>query len=150
MDGNGVEEIFFLFRTLSEFVLLIWYQSPSFGSSVKAKRDHRALMISTKDKNYKKSAKGRRENIWLSVMIHGPRCARSVCHVLEPNTFSSAPPPSPFPFSCPPPPQRLPFSHPVYEQIVMSRELHRIRQRCTVFSRLKAGLEKTLSQNCRF
>ena len=25
MDGNGVEEIFFLFRTLSEFELLIWY-----------------------------------------------------------------------------------------------------------------------------
>ena len=32
------------------------------------------------------------ENIWLSVMAHGPRCARSVCHDLEPNIFPSGPP----------------------------------------------------------
>ena len=40
-------------------------------------------MISTKYKIYKKSAKGRRENIWLSVMIHGPRCARSLSQTLS-------------------------------------------------------------------
>ena len=33
-----------------------------------------------------------RENIWLSVMTHGPRCARSVRHDLEPNIFPSGPP----------------------------------------------------------
>ena len=33
-----------------------------------------------------------RENIWPSVMEHGPRCARSVCHDLGPNIFSSGPP----------------------------------------------------------
>ena len=32
------------------------------------------------------------ENIWLSVMTHGPRCARSVRHDLEPNIFPSGPP----------------------------------------------------------
>ena len=32
-----------------------------------------------------------RENIWLSVMKHGPRCARSVRHDLEPNIFPSGP-----------------------------------------------------------
>ena len=29
-----------------------------------------------------------RENIWLSVMTHRPRCAQSVYHDLEPNIFS--------------------------------------------------------------
>ena len=33
-----------------------------------------------------------RENIWLSVRTHGPRCARSVRPVLEPNIFPSGPP----------------------------------------------------------
>ena len=33
-----------------------------------------------------------RENIWLSVMPHGLRCARSVRHDLEPNIFPSGPP----------------------------------------------------------
>ena len=33
-----------------------------------------------------------RENIWPSVMAHGPRCARSVRHDLEPNIFPSGPP----------------------------------------------------------
>ena len=33
-----------------------------------------------------------RENIWSSVMAHGPRCARSVRHVLGPNIFPSGPP----------------------------------------------------------
>ena len=32
------------------------------------------------------------ENIWLSVMVHGPRCARSVRHDLEPKVFPSGPP----------------------------------------------------------
>ena len=32
------------------------------------------------------------ENISLSVMAHGPRCARSVRHDLEPNIFPSGPP----------------------------------------------------------
>ena len=36
--------------------------------------------------------RARRENIWLSVMKHGPRCARSVRHDLEPNIFPSGPP----------------------------------------------------------
>ena len=31
------------------------------------------------------------ENIWLSVMAHGPRCARSVRHDLEPNIFPIRP-----------------------------------------------------------
>ena len=33
-----------------------------------------------------------RENIWHSVMAHGPRCARSVRHDLGPNIFPSGPP----------------------------------------------------------
>ena len=33
-----------------------------------------------------------RENIWPSVMVHGPRCARSVRHGLGPNIFPSGPP----------------------------------------------------------
>ena len=33
-----------------------------------------------------------RENIWPSVMGHGPRCARSVRHDLGPNIFPSGPP----------------------------------------------------------
>ena len=33
-----------------------------------------------------------RENIWHSVMVHGPRCARSVRHDLGPNIFPSGPP----------------------------------------------------------
>ena len=33
-----------------------------------------------------------RENIWLSVRTHGPRCARSVRPDLEPNIFPSCPP----------------------------------------------------------
>ena len=33
-----------------------------------------------------------RENIWPSVMAHGPRCARSVRHDLGPNIFLSGPP----------------------------------------------------------
>ena len=33
-----------------------------------------------------------RENIWLSVRKHGPRCARSVRPDIEPNIFSSGPP----------------------------------------------------------
>ena len=33
-----------------------------------------------------------RENIWPSVMAHGPRCARSVRHDLGPNIFPSGPP----------------------------------------------------------
>ena len=33
-----------------------------------------------------------RENIWPSVMAHGPRCARSVRHDLRPNIFPSCPP----------------------------------------------------------
>ena len=33
-----------------------------------------------------------RENIWPSVMTHGPRCARSVRHELGPNIFPSGPP----------------------------------------------------------
>ena len=32
------------------------------------------------------------ENIWHSVMAHGPRYARSVCHDLGPNSFPSGPP----------------------------------------------------------
>ena len=32
------------------------------------------------------------ENIWPSVMAHGPGCARSVRHDLEPNIFPSGPP----------------------------------------------------------
>ena len=32
------------------------------------------------------------ENIWPSVMVHGPRCARSVRHDLGPNIFPSCPP----------------------------------------------------------
>ena len=32
------------------------------------------------------------ENIWPSVMVHGPRCARSVRHDLGPNIFPSGPP----------------------------------------------------------
>ena len=34
----------------------------------------------------------RRENIWPSVMAHGPRCARSVRHDLGPNIFPSGSP----------------------------------------------------------
>ena len=33
-----------------------------------------------------------RENIWPSVMAHGPRCARSVRHHVGPNIFPSGPP----------------------------------------------------------
>ena len=33
-----------------------------------------------------------RENIWPSIISHGPRCARSVRHDLGPNIFSSGPP----------------------------------------------------------
>ena len=33
-----------------------------------------------------------RENIWPSVMAHGPRCARSVRRDLGPNIFPSGPP----------------------------------------------------------
>ena len=33
-----------------------------------------------------------RENIWPSVMAHGPRCAWSVRHDLGPNIFPSGPP----------------------------------------------------------
>ena len=33
-----------------------------------------------------------RENIWLSVRTHGPRCARSVRPDFEPNIFPSGPP----------------------------------------------------------
>ena len=33
-----------------------------------------------------------RENIWHAVMVHGPRCARSVRHDLGPNIFPSGPP----------------------------------------------------------
>ena len=33
-----------------------------------------------------------RENIWPSVMAHGPRCARSVRHDLGPNIVPSGPP----------------------------------------------------------
>ena len=33
-----------------------------------------------------------RENIWPSVMAHGPRCARSVSHDLGPNIFPFGPP----------------------------------------------------------
>ena len=33
-----------------------------------------------------------RENIWPSVMAHGPCCARSVRHDLRPNIFPSGPP----------------------------------------------------------
>ena len=33
-----------------------------------------------------------RENIWPLVMVHGPRCARSVRHDLGPNIFPSGPP----------------------------------------------------------
>ena len=33
-----------------------------------------------------------RENIWPSVIAHGPRCARSVRHDLGPNIFPSGPP----------------------------------------------------------
>ena len=33
-----------------------------------------------------------RENIWPTVMAHGPRCARSVRHDLGPNIFPSGPP----------------------------------------------------------
>ena len=33
-----------------------------------------------------------RENIWPSVMAHGPRCARSVRHDIGPNIFPSGPP----------------------------------------------------------
>ena len=32
------------------------------------------------------------ENIWPSVMAHGPRSARSICHDLGPNIFLSGPP----------------------------------------------------------
>ena len=39
------------------------------------------------------------ENVWFSVMVHGPRCARSVRHDLEPNIFPSPAPPPPPPFS---------------------------------------------------
>ena len=33
-----------------------------------------------------------RENIWSSVMVHGPRCVRSVRHHPGPNIFPSGPP----------------------------------------------------------
>ena len=33
-----------------------------------------------------------RENIWHSVMAHGPCCTRSVRHDLRPNIFPSGPP----------------------------------------------------------
>ena len=33
-----------------------------------------------------------RENIWPSVIVHGPRCARSVRHDLGPKIFPSGPP----------------------------------------------------------
>ena len=33
-----------------------------------------------------------REKIWHSVMVHGPRCAQSVCCNLGPNIFLSGPP----------------------------------------------------------
>ena len=32
------------------------------------------------------------ENIWPSVIVHGPRCARSVRHDLGPKIFPSGPP----------------------------------------------------------
>ena len=35
---------------------------------------------------------GKTGNIWTSVMVHGPRFARYVCHDLEPNIFPSGPP----------------------------------------------------------
>ena len=35
---------------------------------------------------------GRVQNIWPSIMAHGPRCARSVRHDLGPNIFRSGPP----------------------------------------------------------
>ena len=38
------------------------------------------------------SGRARWENIWLSVMVHGPRCAWSLCYYLEPNIFLSSPP----------------------------------------------------------
>ena len=36
--------------------------------------------------------RAKRENIWPSVMAHGPRCARSVRRDLGPNIFPSGPP----------------------------------------------------------
>ena len=39
-----------------------------------------------------KSGRAGWENIWLSVMAYGPRCARSARHDLEPNIFPSGPP----------------------------------------------------------
>ena len=37
------------------------------------------------------SGRAERENIWLSVMAHGPRCAWSVRHEIEPTFFPSGP-----------------------------------------------------------
>ena len=39
-----------------------------------------------------KLSQARWENIWLSVIAHGPRCARSICHDLEPIIFPFRPP----------------------------------------------------------
>ena len=59
-------------------------------------------LVPPKNENEKKSRhmikcllteRGRagRENIWLSVRTHGPRCPRSLRHDLEPNIFPSGP-----------------------------------------------------------
>ena len=37
------------------------------------------------------SGRAERENLWLSVMAHGPRCAWSVRHEIEPTFFPSGP-----------------------------------------------------------
>ena len=38
------------------------------------------------------SGRDRWENIWLLVIMFGPRCTRAVRHDLEPNIFPSGPP----------------------------------------------------------
>ena len=78
-------------------------QITSYHWLFKMRAKRAAASVSTKERQKKCSGhmikclltelgRAGRENIWLSVRTHGPRCARSVRPDLEPNIFPSGPP----------------------------------------------------------
>ena len=78
-------------------------QITSYHWLFKMRAKRAAASVSTKERQKKFSGhmikclltelgRAGRENIWLSVRTHGPRCARSVRPDLEPNIFPSGPP----------------------------------------------------------
>ena len=91
-------------RARYELKQLCCYINPDFSVKISDVSEHFQFDYPPPPKKKKKKCGGHiikclltelgqagRENIWHSVMVHGPCCARSVHHVLGPNIFPSGP-----------------------------------------------------------